>query len=180
MALVLARQLSPIGGGAVTRSTRYERFVERLQDHRWAAPLMVAGLILTVIGSATDALGRLVGRVRPAPELELIAAEELRPRILDVTIRNLSSNDAVITRIHAQVDSIVSDCFAKPLPSSADYIVPLRYKERATGDLAIRHVIPAHGVDRFTIGLRTDAVCMGTSFILEYSRGRELRFSHSY
>lgn len=160
--------------------TRYQQLVDRLQDNRWLAPLLVVGLVLTAIAGATDAVGRLSAYVRPAPELELLADEELQPRTLDVTIRNRSSDDAVITRISARVDSVINDCLARPLSSSATYVVPLRHEEGATGYVRIRHAIPAHGVDRFILGLGTDAVCMRTSFTIEYNRGRKLRFSHTF
>ena len=160
--------------------TRFQRIVDRFQNHRWVAPLLVAGLALILLANVTDAGSRIGAYFRPDAQLELVAAEELRPRILDVTVRNLSSDEAVITSIQAKVDSVFGRCLAESLLPSANFVVPLEYATGATGHLSVRQAVPPHGADRFTIALGTDAVCMTTTFRLRYNRSCQLTFSHTY
>lgn len=158
---------------------RYERLIERVQNHRWLAPLLVVGIALIALANVTEAGTRLASYLRPDAELELTSADELSSGVLDVTVRNLSSDDAVVTSLDATVDSL-GHCFAREMPISANFVIPVPYAEGSVGHIPVRQSIAPHSADRFTIALRPAAVCMKVSFRWHYNHGRVLTLSHAF
>ena len=155
----------------VDRRTRVDRWIDAIKNHQWLAGLIVAGVVLIAVGGAVDAGSRLLSYLRPAARLEIVAADELQPGVLDLTLRNPTYNDAVITAIEGEVVALADAC-SSVLGPSARYTLRVGPELGAKGVTKVRHVIPAHGADRFTIS--PWRACQSVRIKLRYNRDRTL------
>ena len=94
----------------------------------------------------------------PSPEglLEIVSIIPDDDAVLDIKMRNLSDDAAVITKIHVDV---LKDLWpiAGVLEPSAEYEVSVEYaQEGESSEKTISHVIEPHGADRIKVSLRAD------------------------
>lgn len=160
--------------------TRYDRVVAKVKDHPRAALVLVVGLAVVLLASFADASARLWTYARPPARLEVVSVQETVAKGVDVTLRNLDDNEAVITAISGQLVSIDSFCVAKPIPVSGDYLLPIGVTPGSRTRRNVSHSVPAHGSDRFIISPDPPGPCMKIQFTLEYNRGRKLIFRHRF
>ena len=154
-----------------SHKTWFDRWVEHAKNNRWLAPILLLGFVVILVAQVAGAGDQLGSYFRSSARLEVVAAEELQAGALDLTLRNTSENDAVITAIEGEIVSVPSLC-TNVLASSATYHVPLPLVLGAKATTKIREVVPAHGVDRFTISPWRG--CGTARLTLKYNRGQAL------
>jgi hypothetical protein len=112
----------------------------------------------------------------PVGDLEIVSLRRTPDFELDVTLRNIGSDPAVIHQI--DVTLVEDQGYYKPdIRPSAKYDMPIEdLREGETRSLPVSHYVEPHGVDRFKIALHTTR-CLLLRLTLHYNKGQKTEAS---
>jgi hypothetical protein len=173
-------------------SVRREGDFKRLQANLRPLSLILLGLTIAAIAVALPVSAWLfwaprrparppgpaddvvrAAKVHDEKDLEIISLTGSRPGELDVTLRNIGNDPAVIHQIDLTIEK--EDTPSSPIiQPSGRYEMPIDdLQVGETRSLKVSHYVQAHGVDRFTINIDTVRNLV-LRLTLHYNKGQKV------
>jgi hypothetical protein len=176
----------------IANSVRREGDFKRLQANLRPLSLILLGLTIATIAVALPVSARLfwaprrparppgpaddvvrAAKVHDEKDLEIISLTGSKPGELDVTLRNIGNEPAVIHQIDLTIEK-ENPPLSPIIQPSGRYEMPIDdLQVGATRSLNVSHYVQAHGVDRFTINIDTVRNLV-LRLTLRYNKGQKV------
>lgn len=144
-------------------STRFDKILKRIKNHKFLSIVVLLGVIITAVGSFTDALTKIYVLLTTEPtRLEvtdiLVSPGEIGTRKLDIRVVNNSKKTITVSRLRLRAVEFVDKMAGQPRsksysPISAEYNVnlgDLRKTDQAI-EIPVAHDLESGKSDRFVV-----------------------------